>query len=594
MTRRTRTPAKPHARKKAEREKAIVAEYDIDKAWAAGIRKKLLAGCHPFQLAAVTDPARRYSWLVGRGGSKTTSFRVRGVIKLTSKARAKVLYFAATRKRAKDLMWGPLKSLLQRLGFVAGVDVVYNETELQCTIVRTGSIYQLAGLEDFAGPEQWPGDPWAGVQFDECGALKPDLLEYTIYEVIGPRVHVIGLGGTPGRDRRKVFYDATRPGSDKHVPFKDRDKYPDAQGYSSHHWTLEDVVKLPKAKQLYPELVRLWAEALIEKAANGWGDDHPIWLREYRAVWAADNTLRVFGEFKPELADGTPWNIWDPFGDKVIEGVMGLRLACAKLREMFPTWNEWRFVCPEDMGGARERNTRSPHRDPTAPVGASDPYACNVYALSPNDPNRQIWHVMTFEKMGMHSKPIAELLIGADQVDVFVKTGQFPDGGAIPYGGVFGVIGWPDAMSFDTDNAHIAELANVYGIKTKKADKKPEYKAGAFELVNGDFRDGRIKVLKNSPLHQQLEQLQWKELDNGRLIEDPAQANHSTDTLVYGRQDIQGLFDAGLVVQDVTTPKPAERQPFNAPRPPEIASTREQDPYTDLLPVEDYADLDWG
>jgi len=537
MTRRSKSPAKPHARKKAAREKTSRADYDIDKAWADGISDTLLKGCHPYQKDAVLDPARRYSMLVGRGGSKTTTFRVRAIRKLTSKARASVLYFAATRMRAKDLMWGPLKTLLQRLGFEKA-DVVYNETELKCTIVRTGSVYQLAGLKDVADADKWRGSTWDEVQFDECGSIKPDLLDYTIYQVIGPRVHVIGLGGTPGRDRRKIFYEATRPGSPKHIPYRDRDKYPERRGYSSHHWTLADVVKLPNAKRLYPELCRLWAEALIEKADEGWGDDHPIWLREYMAVWAADGTLRVFGDFAPHK-DGKPWNIWDPFdtasGKELIEGVAGLKIAVAKLRESFPEFSEWRFVVPKDMG----------HKDP---------FACNVIGFSPHDPLRRKWQVMSYERMGLHSKPIAELLLGASQVDRFIKEGVFPDGQAVKYGGVFGVIGWPDGMVFDTDHAHITELSDVYGLKTTKADKKPEYKSGAIEIVNGEFHDGRFFVLAGSPMAEQLEQLQWKELDNGKLVEDPAQANHSTDTAVYGLQLIQTLYSSGTIAHDPKTP----------------------------------------
>lgn len=462
-------------------------------------------------------------------------------------------------------MWGPLKTLLQRLGFVQGADVIYNETELQCTIVRTGSTYQLAGLQDVADADKWRGDTWDEVQFDECGSLKPDLLEYTIFEVIGPRVHVIGLGGTPGRDRRKIFYEATRLGSPKHVPYKDRHKYPGRTGYSSHHWTLEDVVKLPHAKKRYPELVRLWAEALIEKAENKWDDDNPIWLREYKAVWAADGTLRVFGDFTPHK-DGKPWNIWDPFnvagGGQFLEGVAGLKIALAKLREQFPEFREWRFVVPMDMG----------HRDP---------FACNVKAFSPHDPERRKWQVMSYERMGMHSKPIAELLIGEAQVDTFIKTGVFPDGAAVKYGGVFGVIGWPDGMVFDTDHAHITELSDVYGLKCQKADKKPEYKGGAIEHVNGEFHDARNYVLAGSPCAEQLEQLQWRELDNGKLVEDPAQANHSTDTEVYGLQLIQTLFQAGVVTQDA---KPAT----TASMPVEIPSSG-RDEFAGLL-----TDPSWG
>lgn len=530
MTARAKSPQKPHTRKKAARERAVVEAIDVDREWADRIWDALLGGCHPLQYDAVTDPARRYSYLVGRGGSKTTSFRVRGIRRLTSRARSKVLYFASTRPRAKDLMWTPLKALFQKLGFVAGKDVTYNETELRCTIHRTGSMYQLSGLKDIADADKWRGETFDEVQLDECGAIKPDLIEYTVFQVIGPRVRCLGLGGTPGRDRRGLFYETTRPGSSKHRPYAEREKYPDFRGYSSHHWDLEDVLKQPGAAKKYPALAELWEEALIEKRDNQWSDDNPIWRREYRAEWATDGTLRVFGAFRPHLDDGTPWNVWDPFdGKDVIEGVAGLRVALKRLHETFREFTDWRYVVPMDMG----------HKDP---------FACSVFGFSPHDVQRRKWQLMTFERVGMYAKPIAELLIGAEEIDAYIKTGVFPT----KYGGVFGAIGgWPDGIIFDSDHATIEELKNVYGIQTVKADKKPEYKGGAIELVNGEFTDGRFHVLLNSAMHGQLEQLQWREQDNGKLVEDPAQANHSSDLAVYGLRLVANMFESGQVAQDV-------------------------------------------
>jgi hypothetical protein len=571
VTRRSSSPAKPHARTKAARERSVVREMTVDEQWAEGIRKSLLEPCHPFQYDAVVDPAKRYSFLVGRGGTKTTCFRVRGVLKCTNTQRAKVLYFASTRARAKDLMWFPLKALLHKLG----VEATFNETELRCTITRTGSMYMLSGLQDVADADKWRGDTFDEVQFDECGAIKPELLEYTVYQVIGPRVHCLGVGGTPGLNRRKLFYEVTRPGSELHRPYKDRNKpqYKTYKGYSSHHWTLQDIVDLPGAKKKYPALVTLYDEQLEECDRNKWSADNPIRRRELDAVWAADGTLRVFGDFNPHK-DGQPWNEWDPFdGAGLIEGVAGLRIALKKLREMFPDFRDWRFVVPKDQG----------HKDP---------FACNPLAFSPHDPLRRIWQVMSFERTGMgYGKPIAELLIGAEEVDTFVKTGVFPT----KYGGVFGALGgWPDGLVIDTDNALLEDLKNVYGIKTEKADKKPEYKKGAIELVNGDLVDGRIKVLKGSPLATQLEQLQWKEQDNGVLIEDPAQANHSTDTLVYGRRLIAAMFESGQVAQDA---KPQDTQTYVDPMGLDAGIGTEQDAEEEegsLLPMDWHDDDDWG
>jgi hypothetical protein len=532
VTKRSRTPAKPHAKKKSARERALREAGSPDDEWADDIWNKLLDGTHPFQYDAATDPAKRYSWLCGRGATKTTTFRIRGIRRLTKKHGAKVLYFASTRGRAKDLMWYPLKTVLSKLGFVEGRDVTFNESELRCTIHRTGSMYLLSGLQDVKDADKWRGETFDEVQFDESGAIPPELLEYTIDQVIGPRVHCLGLGGTPGLNRRKKFYDVTRPGSDKHRPYKDRHKpeYKNFKGYSSHHWTLKDVIELPGAKKKYPALVELYEEQLEEFERNQWSPDHPIRRREYDAIWAADNTLRVFGSFRPHLDDGTPWNVWDPFDGKgLIEGVAGLKIALAKLKEAHPEFKDWRVTVNMDQG----------HKDP---------FACNPLAFSPHDPKRRKWQVMSFERTGMgYGKPIAELLIGEAEVDTFVKTNVFPT----KYGGVFGTIGgWPDGTVIDSDNALLEDLKNVYGIKADKADKKPEYKKGAIELTNGEFHDGRLILLLGSPAQEQCEQLQWKEQPNGALIEDPAQANHSTDTLVYGCQLIATMFQSGLVAQD--------------------------------------------
>lgn len=573
MTKRSSSPKKPHAAKKASRERAVVRPMSLDEQWAEGISKSLLDSCHPFQYDAAIDPAQRYSLLCGRGGTKTTTFRVRGVRKCTSQQRAKVLYFASTRARAKDLMWFPLKALLHKLG----VDATFNETELRCTITRTGSMYQLSGLQDIADADKWRGDTFDEVQFDECGAIKPELLEYAIFQVIGPRVHCLGLGGTPGLYRRKIFYDATRPGSDMHRPYKDREKpeYRDFKGYSSHHWTLKDIVDLPDAKKKYPALLELYALQLEEFERNKWSPDNPIRRREYDAVWAVDGSTRVFGAFRSHHPDGRMCNVWDPFeGKGLIEGVAGLRIAFPKLKGMFPEFTDWRFVVPMDMG----------HKDP---------FACNVQAFSPHDPKRRKWQVMSFEKVGLHAKPIAELLLGAEEVDEYIKTGVFP---TTKFGGVFGVTGWPDAMVMDSDYATLEELKNVYGIAIEKAEKKPEYKAGAIELTNGEFTEERLFVILNSPLHEQLEQLQWKELDNGRLIEDPAQANHSSDTEVYGCRAVATLFESGRVSTDAKPQAAAQAysDPMGLAAPPGIGTGDQGDEEEGLLAAPEWTeDDDW-
>src|SRR5678815_4391616 len=130
----TKRRAKPHERSQQERR-----VLSPDEAWAESLIEKMRAACHRYQQDGVDDPSSRISLLVGRGGGKTTCLRVRGVSKCLRRRKAVVLYFAKTRQRAQELMWYPLKDLCDNLGLEVGTDVIFNETQLKCTFLRTGS-----------------------------------------------------------------------------------------------------------------------------------------------------------------------------------------------------------------------------------------------------------------------------------------------------------------------------------------------------------------------------------------------------------------------------------------------------------------------
>lgn len=518
--------ARPHSKVTADRR-----VLSPDEHWAAEIQERVVADCHPWQADAVLDPSRRVALLIGRGGTKTTTKRARGVIKITARRRAEVLYLATTREHARELNWDKLKDANEHYG----LELDFNESRLVATCRRTGGRYLMSGMEDDRDLERYRGKPYDEVQIDEAASHDPERLGRAAFRIFGPRLGERGgclvLGGTPGHHPRGLFYDATRPGSALHTPYRDRDKVDEPAVWSSHAWSLADIVALPGAAMKYPALVALWREALIEKEKNLWSDDNPIWMREYLGLWASDDTDRVF-KFRPHLADGTPWNTWDPFDGHPLEGIQALRASIAKLRSM--GFSNLRFVVPGDMGH-------------------TDPFALNPLAFSPTDPKRRLWHVMSFERTGMYARPIAELLVGPEAVDRILR-GESHE----PLGGVFGEMGgWPDGLVMDSDGANIDELANVYGIRFAKADRNPNYKQGAIALTNGDLIDGpRIIVIAGSHLAKQLEQLQWREDQFGRVKEDPRQANHSTDTLIYGRKLVQVLFESGAVEQEATPTGP--------------------------------------
>lgn len=552
--------AAPHAKVTADRR-----VLSPDEKWAAAIRERVLADCHPWQRDAVEDPSRRVSMLVGRGGAKTTTMRARAAIKLTSIRRADLLYLAVTKDHARELNWDPLQAMNEHYG----LELRFLKSEMTATCARTGARYVMNGMETDADIEPYRGKSRHELQVDEAASHNKRRLTKLLDEIIAPRLGdkkgCIVLGGTPGHDLSGEFYDATRPASPAHAPYADRGKPGHEPRYwSSHAWSLKQVHELPRAAELYPALVQLWEEALLEKLKKGWSDDHPVWMREYLGLWASDFTGRVF-RYLPNLPDGAPWNRWDPFDGQPLEGIQALRASITRLRSM--GFANLRFVVPGDMGH-------------------TDPFALNPLAFSPTDAKRRIWHVMPFERTGMYARLIAELLVGPEAIERILRSEPHE-----PYGGVFGELGcWPDGLVMDSDGNTIDELANVYGIRFKKADRNPGYKHGGIELVNGEFVDGRLFVIANSPLEKQLEQLQWREDQFGRVKEDPRQANHSTDTLVYGRKLIANLFESGSVEQEAAPTGPpsgqAVRRP-DAPTDPGAASAltspiRYSDPWGNL------------
>jgi hypothetical protein len=100
VTRRKSSPAKPWSKAKA-----AARVVTPDQRWAFEIGRRMLLDCHPWQRDAVIDPANRISLLVGRGGAKTTTKRVRAIIKVLLLPNQYVGYAATSADQARELNW---------------------------------------------------------------------------------------------------------------------------------------------------------------------------------------------------------------------------------------------------------------------------------------------------------------------------------------------------------------------------------------------------------------------------------------------------------------------------------------------------------
>jgi len=483
-----------------------------DDGWADPYIAKLRAACHPKQLAAADDPALQVTALCARGAGKTTAAMVRLLTTMMRRRRARTVFIAVTKEHAADIIWEKIKGTVEK----AGIDAVFSETKKVVTLTKNGSTLKLAGADDRKEIGKLRGIPFDGVVIDEAASHPPKLLEDLVDRVIGPRLGErdgwIMMIGTPGHILQGYFYDATRPGGPMHRPHIERERreWSGWLGWSSHHWNLKD------GAPYVPAIAKLWEAALRKKEEKGWSDTHPVWMREYLGLWAADDTDSIF-KYRPHLDDGAEWNIWDP------ERIGPLRVA-----KLPADRDDWMWALAFDKG-------------------FHDQFAVNGFAFSPSDKGKRIFHVFCFEQTSFYARLLAGLLLGEE-----LSTDK-PSG-------LFGQLGWPVGIVGDADEPFLAELANVYGIRGVAAKRDRNYKFGAIELVNGDLVDGRIRVLKGSKLEEQITQLQWITNEFGELKENKAQANHSTDCLVYGRRLIAHLFETGQVDEQREQSRRPKRQ----------------------------------
>jgi hypothetical protein len=469
--------------------------------------------CHPDQRGVVETAAKWWTALVGGRGGKTTSARARLVRRCMSTPRAHCLFVATTRKQCRDLLWEPLQDINDR--FDLGM---YFHNQDMIARFPNGAWILLFGVDDIGEIRKLRGIPWHEVIIDESGFYPPELLERFVKRVLGPRMSdfpntSLGLIGTPSHTLRGMFYDTTRPGST-------------VKGWERHAWSLATSKdEGPRDWQVHAN--RVWTAALKMKEDEGWSDDHPVWRREYLGLWAADDTEMVF-KYRPHDDEGKLFNAWDPDIDP--------SNGFAKLPG--PA-DQWSYIYAMDEG-------------------YKDPFALNVFAFNRHDGD--LLHVRAFEsvnkageKIAMYARVLANMLLGEEHVDKVLRREKVDHKRP---GGMIGHTGWPVAMVGDIGEGLANELNNVYGIAVERESRRADYKHDAIELTNGDFIDRRIFVLLKSPLHTQLGDLQWAIDDYGNLKENKGQANHSTDTLIYARQ--QAFHKFQLKRQDTKIPTALE------------------------------------
>jgi len=451
----------------------------------------ILAGCFPKQQSMILDPARKKGLRCPRRAGKSYGLSSLALHVGESAPNKRILIISLTLKSTRENYWAGAPGGIFTLNTRYGLNLKFNHTD-SVWVHENGSRGRLAGAETRADIEYLRGAAAeADVAIvDECKSFAPDLLRELIQDILQPglmtRRGTLILGGTPGLIPQGVFFDATHPeartehGAILNIPWDLREsrRYADADPrvWSLHSWDLEDNTSAPWQ----------WEEALINKQTNGWADDHPTWLREYRGQWVTDSTGLVYA-YAALRAGGKV--TWFPAASKA--NPTGL-----------PTEHgPWHTVLGVDFG-------------------YEDDFALVLSAYSEQIAELRVVYEykskhLTIEKM------VAQIQKVIDR-----------------YGQPSAIVGDAGGLG----KLVIESINQMYAIPIEKAEKTEKF--DHIELLNSDFHAGRIKIIPNSApesLETELCGLQWdlskesKEylVRRGKLREDPGQPNHLCDALLY-------------------------------------------------------------
>jgi hypothetical protein len=237
------------------------------------VQEALLGELFPEQRAFVTDPHRRKAVLGSRRAGKTEMWSRYAVMVALEHPRTLTRLWSHARLRAKDLLWNPLKYLLQR----NGISFEANETELSITL-KNGSVIRLVGANQDKEAQKKRGEKTKLEVVLETQNF-PGFLQSLVDDVIEPslmdEMGTVCMEGTPGPICTGYWYEVT--GAQSPTGTWDSDTYK-AGKWRVHRWTMLQNPYLPHARAYLEEL----------KSSKRWADDNPTYLREYCGRWVND------------------------------------------------------------------------------------------------------------------------------------------------------------------------------------------------------------------------------------------------------------------------------------------------------------------
>jgi len=472
-------------------------ERQVDKATL------ILEGASEKQRALILDPHLYLGARCPRRSGKTYGVTSKALHLGESRPGSRILIISLTLKSTVENYWSGAPGGLWSQNARYDLGLKFNTTQ-HTWVHPNGSRGLLAGAETKADIERLRGAAAEAdlVILDECKSFAPAHLDDLIENVIEPglmtRNGQLLMVGTPGSIPIGQFYSATcllsrlaSPTPDdpqRTIPtciaYEELDSPgPAYRGLTDdersdlfvlHTWTIQDNTAVPGQ----------WLRALSIKRRKGYGDDHPVWRREYLGEWVSDASDLVYS-FAKYRAEGKC--AWTP--DLDLNPLTGLN----------EKEGPWHLLLGLDLGFV-------------------DDSAMVLVAYS--ETLQELRHIYDFKAPGMDAQAFTEEVLG-----------------------IIATYGQPEMIVADVGGGGakmIIEMLNQrFGLAIQPASKRD--KQDHIELINGDFAQDRIKIIPNSDLDHELCGLQW-DLSNdskvilsrtGRLREDPSCPNHLCDALLY-------------------------------------------------------------
>lgn len=318
----------------AEEQRLVFEELErrrLLKEQSSGLVARIRAELFDKQLAFIDDKSKKKGALCTRRAGKTSMWSRYCTMVAMSRGRVIIRIWAATRVRAKQLLWDEFNYLHAR----HSIPTKTNDTDLTIRF-ENGSEIRLLGADKDKDIQKKRGDKTIMEVVLEA-QLFPSTLRGLVQDVAGPSLFdqdgTLCLEGTPGPVCAGFWYCVS--GDDtKESRWTSRGALAKGEvlgaGWSMHHWSLVDnpMVDRWRGKKDWKAIALHELEEVLKK--NGWARDNATFIREYLGRWVNDiGALYYKFDAARNVYDPNEVEPWGPGWEHVLGWDLGFRDSMA-------------------------------------------------------------------------------------------------------------------------------------------------------------------------------------------------------------------------------------------------------------------------